>query len=90
MKTGDVTVPLNTLRALCRYQTHGGYTWAGVMYDGECMCVKCLRDNYRHVFASTRDEDGTEWELAGATNSGEADGADACCHCHAPLWSIVT
>jgi hypothetical protein len=25
---------LEALRALCRYETHGGYVWAAVMSDG--------------------------------------------------------
>jgi hypothetical protein len=89
---------LSLLRALARYETHGGYTWAGVMSDGELMCVPCLRANYRQVFRATRTysaERGLSfvtpqsgWELAGIANSGEAESGESaqCCNCNKIIW----
>ena len=78
------------LRALCRYQTHGGYVWAGVMSDGALMCVPCLRENYRLVFTATRRPNGhTGWELASMTHSGESEETEICCNCNKEIWSVV-
>jgi hypothetical protein len=77
---------LEALRALCRYETHGGYIWAAVMSDGELMCVPCLLENYRQVFRATRDHASTGWALDGYTNSGNSDAAESCCNCNAELW----
>jgi|HubBroStandDraft_1064217.scaffolds.fasta_scaffold1431714_2 hypothetical protein len=38
MRTDSIS-PVNALRALVRYQTHGGYVWAAVMSDGALMCA---------------------------------------------------
>ncbi len=78
---------LEALRALCRYETHGGYEWYGVMTDGALMCVPCLRDNYRQVFRATRDHERSDWGLQGYTNSGEMESADYCAHCHRQIGS---
>ena len=74
---------LEALRALCRYETYAGYVWAGVMTDGDFLCVPCLRANYRQVFRATRDKARDGWALAGYTNSGEWDISEAeyCAHC---------
>lgn len=47
------TDEVQALRALVRYQTHGGYRWAAVMSDGELLCVPCTRENYRQIFRAT-------------------------------------
>jgi hypothetical protein len=77
---------LETLRALCRYETHGGYVWAGVMSDGELLCVSCLRAEYRQVFRATRDNDESDFALVGYANSGESEETEYCAHCNAPVW----
>ena len=77
---------LEALRALCRYETHGGYAWAGVMDDGELMCVPCLRDNYRQVFRETRDNGDSGWAIQGYANSGESESTEYCAHCNKPIW----
>lgn len=80
---------IDALRALCRYQTHGGYVWAAITKDGECLCAKCARDNYRAVFQATthriRDE---RWEVIGLTNSGETDADEICANCILPIWRV--
>jgi hypothetical protein len=56
MRTEDSkTHALRCLRALARYETHGGYVWAAVMSDDELMCTPCVRKNYRQVFTATSD-----------------------------------
>ena len=77
---------LETLRALCRYETHGGYAWAGVMDDGELLCVPCLRAEYRQVFRSTRDAHADGWQVVGYANSGDSESTEYCAHCNAPVW----
>jgi len=82
---------LDQLRALARYKTHGGYTWAAVMADGELVCVPCVRENYRAVFRSTKHPQRTrsdeQWECIGLANSGESEQDECCAHCHKIIWS---
>ena len=79
---------LDSLRALCRYETHGGYAWAGVMSDGELLCVPCLRGNYREVFRATRDHETTGLALQGYACSDEHDGpAQHCAHCGEEIFA---
>ena len=77
---------LNMLRALARYQTHGGYTFAAVMADGDCICTRCVRDNYRQVFRDTRDRTDYAWQCVGLANSGETDEAEFCGPCGNLIW----
>lgn len=77
---------LESLRALCRYETHGGYTWAGVLSGGELLCVPCLRAEYRQVFRATRDQDKSGWALVGYANSGESESTEYCVNCNKPVW----
>lgn len=81
---------LEALRALCRYEMHGGYVWAGVMSDGELMCVPCLRAEYRQVFRATRAQDDTGFALVAYADSGSDDNeADSpiCCNCNKEIWN---
>ena len=77
---------IDALRALARYQTHGGYTWAAVMDDGELVCTRCIRDNYRQVFRSTRDQWRDGWQVEGLTNSGESEESASCANCNREIW----
>jgi hypothetical protein len=77
---------LETLRALCRYETHGGYVWAGVISDGKLLCVPCLRAEYRQVFRATRDNDESGFALVGYANSGESEETEYCAYCDTPVW----
>jgi hypothetical protein len=79
---------MRALHALCRHETHGGYAWAAVMSDGELMCVKCLRKNYRQIFTATGDpRDRTGWGVIGHANSGDSDETAYCCNCNQPVWT---
>lgn len=87
MKTEDSkTDELRALRALARYQTHGGYVWAAVMSDGELMCTPCVRSNYRQIFRATRDRARDGWAVQGLANSGDSEITEYCCHCGKPVW----
>ena len=85
---GTVKDNLESLRALCRYETHGGYVWAAIMYDGELMCVPCLRRNYRRIFRDTRTRQSSDWALIGYANSGEAEATEWCANCNSVIWEI--
>lgn len=78
---------LAALGNLARYKTHGGYVWAAVTEDGALLCVPCVRDNYRLIRTSTRDEAADGWQVIAITHSGESDGAEQCDHCSRELWS---
>lgn len=81
---------LEALRALARYETHGGYIWAATMSDGELVCVPCLRQNYRQIFRATRAGLHDGWAVVGYTNSGESDETEYCAHCNKAIWAKVT
>ncbi len=88
MKTDDYkTAPMRALHALVRYQTHGGYTWAAMTMDNEILCTECVRDNYRQIFRSTRDELDDGWGIVGLMNSGETEPGEICCsNCNETVW----
>jgi hypothetical protein len=79
---------LEALRAFCRYQTHGGYTWGAVLSDGAVICENCARENYRQVYRETRDAGSSGWCVIGLTNSGECESPENCAHCNRELWSV--
>ena len=83
---------LDQLRALRRGKVHGGYRWAAVMADGECICETCVETEYSLIFKNTwlrrrRAREGagalfrywpdSQWECIGVTHSGEHEGPDA-------------
>ena len=45
---------LEQLKAFVRYQTHAGYAWAAVLGDGELICERCAKANYRQMLEATR------------------------------------
>lgn len=79
---------LEQLRNFARYRYHSGYTAAAVMSDGDMLCIRCVRDNYRQVFAATRDPGvNAQWQCEGITDSGSYEGEGTyCCHCDAVLF----
>lgn len=77
---------LDALRALARYQTHGGYTWAMVADDSELLCVLCVRENYRQIYRATKKRDKSGWQCIGITHSGESETLESCAHCGKTLW----
>ena len=93
---------LEQLRALRRGKVHGGYRWAAVMADGECLCESCVKTEYRLVFKNTwlrrrrareagplfRYWPDTQWECIGVMHSGEHEGPDPenCAHCYKVIF----
>ncbi len=77
---------LEQLRAFARYQTHAGYSWAAVMADGEMLCERCVRENYRQCYRETRDESQSDWACVGLTHSGESEEPATCAHCNRTIW----
>ena len=89
MRTEDSKTPaLRALRALARYETHGGYQWAAVMSDGDLLCPTCIRENYREVFRATRDQDRSGWAVDGLAGSDSAEHTEYCVNCDRPVWEI--
>jgi hypothetical protein len=78
---------LEALRTLARGRVHGGYAWAAVLSDGECLCESCVRSEYRAVFKATRDRDTSGWAVQGITHSGESESDEHCCNCSAAIWT---
>lgn len=81
----SATPELRALRALARYETHGGYVFAALTTDGKLLCVPCVRGNYRQIFRATRDRSRDGWGVAGATHSGNWESPEHCAHCGEPL-----
>lgn len=90
MKTGNVSEPLNALRALIRGEVHSGYVWAAICTDGELLCEKCVRENARLILRATRTGDGStlDWQVEGVTHSGDAETDEQCAHCRKQLWEV--
>jgi hypothetical protein len=77
---------MNTLK-LREFTRSNGIAWPGcypvvaIMGDCECMCAKCIRDNYKLVLRATRDSGTDEqWEFSEPMIHWEGD-AIICAHC---------
>lgn len=57
----------------------GGYPVYTVMRDGELLCSKCAKGNYRLIAQATKDDLGDGWQAAGADILWE--GEEYCAHC---------
>jgi hypothetical protein len=80
---------LDAFRNFARYHTHGGYVWAAVFADGELMCERCAREDYRTIYRATkRADDRDEWRVIGLTNSGESECSESCIGCGKVLWGV--
>ena len=90
--SGETRANLATLRAFCRYQTHGGYVWGAVLSDGALLCETCALENYRKVFTSTRDNLDDGWQVVGLMHSGEHedDTVELCANCNKVLFGNLT
>jgi hypothetical protein len=60
MKTRD---RINSVKNIIRepYAWPGGYTKLRGMADGETLCAECVKENYRLILRSTRDNDRSGW-----------------------------
>lgn len=84
---------LEQLRNLARGKVHGGYRWMMVAADGECICEKCVTDNYRQIYRATRypttAPDSKQWQCIGVTNSGEAEQDEYCANCNRLYFEVT-
>lgn len=72
-----------TLKAAVRngpYAWPGGYPLIYIMYDGEVLCHKCIKDNYKLVAKATHDKDKSGWGFQCADINWE-DNNCYCAHC---------
>ncbi len=81
-----MSTAIEALHALAAYKTHGGYTWAALMDDGELLCVHCVRANYRQIFRATQASDHSGWRAEGITHDGESEQTEHCAHCNRVIW----
>ncbi len=58
----------------------GGYPLAVILEDGEAICPKCARAEYRQIAWSTIVGDHGGWAALGAQIC-EGEQHEACCHC---------
>jgi hypothetical protein len=63
------------------YSWPGGYEMAVLMDDHMLVCFKCLRDNYRLIRESTRDEMRNGWQVVQAVLVEGFDEPEHCAHC---------
>jgi hypothetical protein len=63
-----------------KYVWPGGYPVYTVMADGEMLCAKCARGNYRLIAQATRNDPRSDWAAVGADVLWESDG-ETCAHC---------
>lgn len=70
------------------YAFPGGYEMHLVMNDGESMCMKCARKEWRSIYRETKHWIGgdRQWQTIGADVYWEGPPME-CCHCGEPLES---
>jgi len=70
------------------YAWPGGYPIYTLMSDGETLCAKCVRENYRAISESTRHNSRDGWAAAGTFVLWETtSGPEHCAHCGDELES---
>ena len=79
---------MQAVRAFIRqpYAWPGGYPLVLVMRDGETVCAKCARENYRLISSATRTNDRSGWEAAGVQPHYEGS-PEYCANCNAATES---
>lgn len=79
---------LADVRDYCRepYAWPGGYPKVLIMSDGECLCSKCARSEYRAISAATRAGLRDGWRAEGVDIHWEGP-AETCAHCNAEIES---
>ena len=74
---------LKALREAIRagfYAWPGGYQMLAVMSDGESLCCKCARAEYRSISRATRDRSRDGWACEGIQIHWEG-APEVCAHC---------
>lgn len=79
---------LRDVRSYARspYAWPGGYPLILIMDDGECLCAKCARVEYRAISFATRNDDRTGWQASGVDVYWEGEPI-YCAHCNATIES---
>lgn len=75
---------LKALREFIRqpYAWPGGYPIVAVMTDGETLCAKCCRENYRQISTDTRQQNRRSgWCFEGVQLHLEGE-PEVCAHCN--------
>lgn len=89
MATANSKIILASVKHAARnvYAWPGGYPIVVVMADGECLCCKCARTEYRAIARATRDPYGNrDWRALGTEL--HMEGAPIiCAHCSAEIES---
>jgi hypothetical protein len=82
------TNTLQSVRAFARqpYAFPGGYPIILIMVDGETICAKCARDNYRLISDATRNNSRDGWQAAGTDIHWEGEPLN-CANCNATTES---
>ena len=81
MKT-EIIELLRDVREFARqpYTWPGGYPIILIMHDGECLCAKCARSEYRLISDSTRNHRRDGWQAEALTIHWEGAPIE-CAHC---------
>ena len=63
------------------YVWPGGYEVIAVLHDGELLCSKCTRDNWREVVDETKYDGADQWKVVGIMTSDWMENYETCVHC---------
>lgn len=66
------------------YAWPGGYALIGLMSDGESVCAKCLRSEFKTILQATKERDRGGWQLVDVFVHWEGDSL-YCAHCNAEI-----
>ena len=72
----------NTIRN--PYTFPGAYQVTAIMDDGEVVCHDCLKENYREILQSTKNNDRDGWTFVGADVLWEGPSL-YCAHCNSEI-----
>ena len=64
------------------YAWPGGYPKTLILSDGECLCPKCAKENFRQVLEATKARDHSGWRADCVNVIYETDSPIECCNCN--------
>jgi hypothetical protein len=73
--------PLDIVRFIARHPFSLSYENVAVMHDGCLLCPTCLKENYKMILDSTKNEDHTSWEVIAVECENMFEG-EYCAHCN--------
>lgn len=76
---GNSTAIRAAIRA--RYTFPGSYEIFGIANDGECLCTKCMRENYYLIAWSVRHRVNDGWRIVAIDATCNVDGPIDCANC---------